>query len=153
MTDITKIEEFYGKTKEELLNLSLLDENMERASVGRYFGRVELAAKKGTFNTPSWIYSQKILVPGPYLPKTPRGIFWTLRKSVELLGNPTGEELTGFIWSNIDLRDKRSPYSDGRPCVPWIEDYITGAISDKNQYIVALNSDLTKFVREKKKND
>jgi hypothetical protein len=142
---------FKGLTREQLLTLVTLPVDLPSGVIGKYHMRVESAKRENSFCTPKWLFAGMILKRGKYVPKTDRGIFDLICQSVDLFGPEglTGEQLVRFIHSNIDMRDQRSPYTEGRPCVPWIEDYITGAISEKLGFLIAVGQDGTVYVPKK----
>lgn len=161
MSKKTKIEhdlladrpEFKGLTREQLLSLSSLPTTEKKGIIGKYHMRVVSSAERGTFCTPSWSFGDKIIKLGPFAPKTKRGIFDHIRQAVALFGDEglTGEQIVRFIHQNLDMVDQRSPYTDGQPCVPWIEDYIAGAIAEKNQYLIAVDPSTGEQLATKKK--
>lgn len=136
---LSEAEQFKNLTREQLLSLSTIPEDQPQGVIGKYHMRVVAAKEKGSFCTPNWIYGTMIIKVGPYKPKTKRGIFDRIQQAVALFGDEglTGEQIVRFIHQNLDMLDQRSPYTEGRPCIPWIEDYIAGAIAEKNQYLAA----------------
>ncbi len=141
-TPLTEMEQFKSLTREQLLSLVTLPEDLKMGVIGKYHMRVEAAKTKNTFGTPNWPYRDLTIKVGPYRPKTKRGIFDRIQQAVMLFGDEglTGEQLARFIFNNLPMTDQRSPYTEGRPCVPWIEDYIAGAIAEKSQYLIAVDS-------------
>ena len=139
---LTEMEQFKSLTRDELLSLITLPEDLKPGVIGKYHMRVEAAKAKNSFTTPNWFFSNLTIKVGPYRPKTERGIFDRIQQAVRLFGDQglTGEQLARFIFNNLRMEDQRSPYTEGRPCVPWIEDYIAGAIAEKAQYLVAVDS-------------
>lgn len=151
-TLLSELEQFRSLTREELLSVVTLPQDLKMGVIGKYHMRVEASKLKGTFGTPKWPYANLVLKSGPYRPKTKRGIFDLIQQTVELFGQDglTGEQLTRFIYHNVSLKDQRSPYTEDRPCVPWIEDYVAGAIAEKAQFLVALDSQGVPIVPKKK---
>ena len=141
-TPLSEDVRFVGLSKEQLLQLVTLPEDLPAGVVGKYHMRVESAKREKSFHTPGWVYADKIIKKGKYRPKTDRGIFDLICQAVDLFGPEglTGAELVRFIHANIDMRDQRSPYTEGRPCSPWIEDYVTGAISEKLGFLSAFDA-------------
>lgn len=141
-TPLTEMEQFKSLTREQLLSLVTLPEDLKLGVIGKYHMRVEASKTKNTFGTPNWPYRDLTIKVGPYRPKTKRGIFDRIQQAVMLFGDEglTGEQLARFIFNNLPMTDQRSPYTEGRPCVPWIEDYIAGAIAEKSQYLIAVDS-------------
>lgn len=145
--------EFKGLTRQELMTVVTLPLDLPSGIVGKYHMRVQAATKVGSFSTPNWPFARMILKSGKYAPKTKRGVFDLIKQSVELFGpeGVSGEELVRFIYHNVDMRDQRSPYTEGRPCVPWIEDYISGAIAEKSAFLVAETPEGKPFESPRKK--
>lgn len=149
---LAELEKFKSLTRDELLNVITIPEDTPLGVIGKYHMRVEASKLKNTFGTPNWSYENLIIKVGPYRPKTRRGIFDHIQQAVMLFGDQglTGGELARFIYHNVSLKDQRSPYADPRPCVPWIEDYIAGAIAETAQYLVALDSNGVVIAPKKK---
>lgn len=145
--------EFKGLTREELMKVVTLPLDLPNGVVGKYHMRVEAAQKKASFCTPNWIFGKLVIKEGPYKPKTKRCIFDLIQQSAALFGPEgiTGEELVRFLYHNVDMRDQRSPYTEGRPCIPWIEDYISGAIAEKIGFLSAEYEDGREFEKARKK--
>lgn len=150
---LSEDERFKNLTRQELMTVVTMPIDTPSGITGKYHMRVQAAEKAGTFTTPKWPLTKLILKLGKYEPKTKRGIFDLIRQSVELFGpeGVTGEELVRFVYHNIDMTDQKSPYTEGRPCIPWVEDYISGSITEKIGFLQAFNADGTPYESTRKK--
>lgn len=146
-------ERFKNLTRQELMTVVTLPIDTPSGITGKYHMRIQAAEKAGTFTTPKWPLAKLILKAGKYEPKTKRGVFDLIQQSVKLFGEEgvTGEELVRFVYHNVDMTPQRSAYTEGRPCIPWIEDYISGAVTETIGFLVAFNEDGTPFQSVRKK--
>ncbi len=151
--DASLSEKFGHLKKEELLLIVSLPENSERGCIGKYRDRIASAQSKMTFGTPDWPYSDRILKLGPYKPKTKRGVYHLIRDSVALFGSEgvRAAELVRFLYHNVSLVDGNSFYTTGRPCVPWIEDYIASSLTKAKQFLIIVDESGAPVTRKNKR--